>query len=138
MKVASVGTVKNRAFQEDDTGLLRKAMESFEGKRVRFIVEEVRKRRSTEANAYYWAVVVPMIGEAMGMQKWEKDKVHAYLKLKFNYRILVGRNGEEERIPETTTDLSSAEFSQDYIEAIRQFGAEFFGIEIPDPIRVGY
>ena len=131
-------TEKGKCIPEDPE-FLREIVRAFEGKRYRIKFEAIRKNRpSPEQYGYYFAVFVPMIAKEMGMRKWEYDKVHAYLRNKFHYQLWVGKNGQEEKLPVSTTEMEPMEFSQEYLDAIREWAFDFFGIQIPEPHKVGH
>lgn len=127
-----LGTVKGGKLVAENVRQFKGAFYGFEGKRVRVKVELFRNRRSSEQNKYYHAVVVPMVGEAMG--EADNETVHEILKAKFNYEILV--IGAEELLkPLSTAKLDTKAFSE-YIEKIRTWAASFLGLYIPDPGEV--
>lgn len=127
-------TEKGKCIMED-ADLFKDGIKALEGKRYRIRVEEIGKVRSTPQNAYYWAVVVKMVGNKIG----ERDQlaVHHMLKTMFNYRVFVGKEDQEIRIPDTTTELTTTGFSE-YIEKIREWASSFLELNIPDPVRAGY
>ena len=139
MKPTVNATTENGKCKPDDPKFLNEVVRAFEGKRYRIEFHEIRKKRpSTQQYGYYFAVFIPLIAEAMGMRKWEYDQVHAYLRNKFHYQLFVGKNGQEEKLPKSTTEMEPMEFSQEYLDAIREWAFDFFGLEIPEPHKVGY
>lgn len=108
-----------------------------EGKEVDVTVAPRRKVRSTgqlnesgNQNGYYWAVVVAMVSDAMGITD---DEAHEFLKWQFNRRG-VERGGKRWEIPGSTSSLSTAEFA-DYLEKIRMWaaGSDALSLRIPEP-----
>jgi hypothetical protein len=104
-----------------------------EGKDIEVTIKAEQKRRSNRQNAYYWGIVVKVMADAAG---YTPDEMHDALR----HRLLLHRSftndaGEELEIPCSTAKLSAGEF-EDYMRACRQFGAEFFGVYIPDPNEV--
>lgn len=93
-----------------------------EGQEIEVILRGYRQRRSDSQNAYYWGVVLPLLGEYCG---YEVQEIHEVMRMKF---LLVHPNG---RMPfvRSTSDLNTAEFSE-YVEQCRRFGAEL-GVAIP-------
>lgn len=60
------------------------AMREFDGKRVTLEIEAEKSRRSTQANARYWAVLVPLAAHCLNLKRpgllpLNKDQVHALL-----------------------------------------------------------
>ncbi len=111
------------------------AIRSFDGKRVTVTIREQKRRRSTQANAYYWSCVIPpivtMFREAGNMV--DADDVHLFLKLRVGKlaQVFVTPDGEVIKSLGSTAKLSVSEF-QDYIARIKAWAAEH-GVLIPDP-----
>lgn len=84
------------------------------------------KRRSNDANRYYWGVVIPSVMEFTG---YTEDEAHDAMKVKF-----LGQ--EDMRLGLVHVRSSAAcdtrEFFE-YVEKIRQWMLEFFGHRIPEP-----
>ena len=133
MKAAPcIGKVEKGKFLPENVKAFKAAFYGHEGKKVRVTVERFRTRRSDAQNAYYWAVVVPMIGEAIGED--DKEAIHDMLKAEHNYEILV-IGDKEIRMPESTSKLNTAEFAE-YVERVRRWAAEWLNLYIPDPQEV--
>lgn len=127
-----IGKVENGKFIPENPTRFKAAFYGHEHKRVRVTVERFRKKRSSEQNGYYFGVIVPMIGDAIGED--DNQTVHDILKAKFNYEILV--IGDEEIIkPKSTSKMPTSEFS-DYVEKIRKWAAQFLSLYIPNPSEV--
>ena len=61
------------------------------------------------------------------------EEVHEFCKSNFNYKEIVNENtGEVVRMPMKTADLSTIDFEL-YLDMIRTFSDEFFGVIIPLP-----
>lgn len=94
-------------------------------------------RRSSPQNRYYWGLVIPLIQKGIKDLGTDltKEETHEFLKARFNIAntdIVNEQTGETINIPLSTTRLNKEQFGE-YIERIQRFGAEFLGIEIPDP-----
>src|SRR4029078_816659 len=92
-------------------------------------------KRSDQQNRYYWGLVVPLVQKGIEDYGTEltKEETHEFLKARFNVADLVNQDtGETINLPLSTTRLNKEQFGE-YIEKIQRFGAEFLGIEIPDP-----
>lgn len=124
-----LGKVEHGKFIPENKQLFKSAFYGHEGKRVRVTVERFRNRRSTEQNRYYFGVVVPLIGKAIG--EADMEAVHEMLKAEFNYEILV-IGDREMRKPKSTAKLETVEFSE-YMEKVRMWAAKFLELYIPDP-----
>jgi hypothetical protein len=127
-----VGKVVGGKFVPSDTATFKKAFWAHEGKQVDITVKRHRENRSLNQNNYYWGVVVPMVGEAIG--ETDIEAVHEVLKLEHNYYIAkIG--GREIRVPQSTAELSTDEFER-YLERARRWASEFLSIYIPLPNEV--
>lgn len=97
-------------------------------------VERESVTRSTQANAYYWGVVVEALADHTG---YTPDETHDTLKIKFLPKAVAIRTGNGEVIAEfviggSTRVLKVGEFF-DYVERIRQWAFEMLDVDIPPP-----
>jgi hypothetical protein len=96
-------------------------------------IAQVEDRRSVVANRYYWGVVVKAIAEDTGQAP---DDVHDAMCDRFlKHRItLVNVLGQvlDLEVAGRSSSLSVAKF-YGFVEQVRLFAAEFFGLSIPDP-----
>lgn len=111
-------------------------LQAYDGKAIRITLEPATRRRSTPQNAYYWAVVVPMvrdgIKDATG-DAYTLDEVHEFLKSKFNSVPMVNQStGEMEHIARSTASLKVGQM-MDYLAMIQRWSLEFLGVTIPNP-----
>lgn len=90
-------------------------------------VKEWRRKRSTEQNARYWALV-QRIAEATGH---DKSEIHDYLRLRFLPHRVIKIGGKEAVVPMSTTELSVAEFGE-YMEQVEAWAATTLGVALPD------
>lgn len=129
------GLVSGGKLSDQTAKQVASAIRSFDGKRVTVSVREQKRRRSTQANAYYWGVVIPplvtMFREAGNMV--DADDVHLFLKLRVGKlaQVFVTPDGGVIKSLGSTAKLSVSEF-QDYIARIKAWAAEH-GVSIPDP-----
>jgi hypothetical protein len=126
------GRVESGKFIPTDRAMFRSAFYAHEGKPVEVSVKRYRKRRSTQANAYYWGVVVAMIGDYVGES--DPQTIHEMLKAAHNYEIKTV-DGKEIRIPQSTADLTTVEFKE-YIERVTRWASEYLSLYIPEPNEV--
>jgi hypothetical protein len=123
------GKVANGKFDPDDKSIFRKAFYCHEGKRVELTVKRHRDHRTLNQNAYYWKIVVGMIGEAIGED--DPEAVHEMLKVEHNYYMAkVGKR--EIRVPMSTTELNTVDFEA-YLERVRRWASEWLSLYIPMP-----
>lgn len=127
-----IGYVKDGSFVAYDKEKFKAAFYCHEGKEVEFTPKRHRKDRSVNQNSYYWGIVVPMIGKAMG--ETDAESIHCVLKHEHNYYVASGDHGEI-RVPLSTADLNTADFEA-YLERIRRWAVEFFSLYIPLPNEV--
>ena len=108
----------------------------FLGKEITITVERKRRKRSLNQNAYYWAVVVQMICDAMNENEDNvlPSQVHEFLKHRFlKVQKIDHETGEIlYEYSRTTTALKTFEFSL-YIDQCIQFAAEYLKIQVPPP-----
>lgn len=96
-------------------------------------IKKHRKDRTTDQNAYYWGVVVKILGQHFG---YDAVDMHTELKRLFN-PIVSKIDGAI--IGGSTTALSTVEFYHDqdsYIERICRWAASDHGVYIPPPERI--
>ena len=127
----------------DDAGIIRKnrklladAFKHFAGKDIEVVVKRKYKMRSNQQNAFYWGVTVPffqnLLNDAWGEIR-SMDEVHEVLKASCNYtEIPSPATGEIQRIPKSTTELSTSEW-MDFELQMDQFARDFFNATLPKP-----
>lgn len=123
---------ENGSFDAYDKEKFRAAFDCHRGKEIEFTPKRHRKNRSPNQNRFYWGVVVPMIGEAMG--ETDPEAVHGVLKHEHNYYVATVRSTEI-RVPLSTAELNTADFEA-YLERVRRWASEFFSMNIPLPNEV--
>jgi hypothetical protein len=99
-------------------------------------VKRWRPRRSSRANAFYWACVVPALQQFLEDQgeTYTADEIHVLMKAKF-LRMSVVNKATGEVIGATvrsSASLDAKEFGV-YLEKCIAWLAETFGIVVPDP-----
>jgi hypothetical protein len=126
-----LGKAKNGTLNLQCPDTFRKYLYSLNDKDVEFIVRLPRKDRSSQENKYYWSVPVTLISEHTG---YTPDEVHEFLKLKFLSKIIV-MVGKDERIPRSSTELSTLEWEK-WMTEIREWAAQELSLSIPLPKEV--
>ncbi len=104
-------------------------LRSLAGEYVEVIVRKKRFQRSSQANRYYFGVVIPLLAKHCG---YEKDEMHELLAMRF-LRIEddpITGSPRRKHTPETDT----AEFAA-YVDSCIRLAAEL-GVVIPDPQTV--
>lgn len=102
---------------------------------VTIVASDTRPKRSSQANRYYWGVVLDLIYLALRESGWEinKEGTHELLRVRFlSVDKPIGDEGGFLTRVKSTTELDSTEFVA-YIERCKQFAAEYLNVVIPEP-----
>ena len=92
----------------------------------------VKKLRTVEQNNYYWGIVLQIIAEYCGyIGPGDKEQLHNEFRSIFLVRM--GRMGQP--YVESTTNLDTKLFEK-YLEAVRKFAFDRYGIVVPLPNEV--
>jgi hypothetical protein len=91
------------------------------GKHVEIVFRQRKRKRSPQANRFYWGYVLEEIAEASG---YSKEEAHDALKFQF---LRMDGDGPLIRV-KSTADLSTEDFSA-YVERCMVLGAQTYGIE---------
>jgi hypothetical protein len=105
-----------------------------ESKAWQITVEEFKKPRTNQQNAYLWGVVYPAILEAGGemLRGWLADDLHEYfLGEIYGWETLEGMGRKRLRPLKRTSRMTRSEF-MNYLEEVSQRCANM-GIVIPEP-----
>ncbi len=116
--------------QFDAAGIVKAYLSKLAGKRIRVTIEEDRPKRSRNANAYWWGVVIPCLAKELGYLPYEHDAVHDAV-----VRHLVGLqpgSNPKLQIRQSTHDMDREDFGV-LIESAAVWAATELGIVIPDP-----
>lgn len=135
MKLIYNGKIEKGKLKLFNQAKLRKEIKIWDNKNVYIAIYLRRKTRSLMQNSYYFAVVVPIVQEALNNvgYKVTKDDTHDYLRGTFGKDELV--NDETGEVLETrmsTAKMSTVRFME-YIADIQQWAAEYLNTVIPDP-----
>lgn len=123
------GTIKDCKLFLDKPDQLKQHLQTFPtGKRVEVTVEKVTHKRSNQQNRWYWGCILKLISEHTGDTP---EDLHEALKIHFAPKHVVGNIV----IASSSRYLDTLEFGQ-YCEKVRQWAAEYLGINIPDPSEV--
>jgi len=96
---------------------------------ARLIIEEEKPVRSLSQNSYYW-VYLGVIADETGDNA---EDLHEFFKRKLLPPVFKTIQGEEIKLPRSTTDLSKGEFTE-YLDKI----CALTNIPLPDPKAAGY
>lgn len=114
------GKVDKGKIKLDNRDLFTGYLAGLTGKRVKLVLEEYTGNRTDRQNAYYWAVVVPMIGDYLG---YTDDEMHQEIKRKFGVT--------------STAKMKVGEFKE-FVDKVVRWAAVEFSISIPDPESVEF
>lgn len=112
-------------------------LSTLDGKDVRVVVGKIQKSRSNKENAYYWGVVLKLIGEEIGLSTDETHEALKILFLKKHVDVQVKNKVEPVEYVRSTASLSTIEF-EEYLENIRMWAASFLNCQIPLPNEVDF
>ena len=125
-----IGYPKNGSMHIQNIGQWQRYLHTLDGVKCEVTVKRYRKKRSNPQNAYYWGVVLKILGDHLG---YTPEEMHSAVGMEF----LTIR--EEGKLPyiRSTTDLNTQEFNE-FLEVIKIWVAQEFGVYIPDPEGVDY
>lgn len=115
----------------DEPRAFRQHVAKYAGKPIRVRVTGITKTRSSQANRYYFGVVLPIIASDLG---YTVDEAHEAIAWKF-----LQEGDPDAKLPKrkSTATLTSHEF-QDYGSQVIQFAAVELGIVVPPASDYGY
>jgi hypothetical protein len=136
-KITATGIKEDgKPYRVLNAKVFRHDLDSLPPGRYDHTVEKARKKKSNPQLGYLFACVYPLVLQHLNDAGWEftdLNQVDAFCKSRFADTEVINRHtGEIIMIPElkrnfTTTDMMT------YIEAIRQWDAEYLGGYIPEP-----
>jgi len=102
------------------------------GTHVDITIKKHRSQRSSDQNAYYWGVVIPILADYFGHDN--PEDMHEDLKLKFN--PVKSKIDSDKIIGGSTAKMSTEEFfcyETSYVERICRWASMEYGVYIPPP-----
>lgn len=118
-----LGRIKNGKLQVQR--FFKKDLLKLEGREVEIM--PVESTRSSQANRYYWGIVIKLISEHTG---FTPEEVHEVFKKKF-LTYHKSYKGKVYKFTKSTTDLKISDFAG-YVDKIIQYATSELGIIIPD------
>jgi len=100
------------------------------GEPLRLTITSEEKRRTSEANRYYWGVVLRDISEQawVGDRQYDKDTWHEYFADLFGVKVdKTLPDGRVIALRKSTSDMSAGEFSE-YLTKVQARAASEFGV----------
>lgn len=127
-KITFESPVNNGKIEGRIARHLNACIKNMDGKRVRIIIEECKRKRSLNQNAYYFGVVVQLVHGAMidAGNDIDTEEVHNMLKVDVGRLVkdVVLPDGTKRKVIRSTTELSTVEF-EEYLEKCRAWAAQF-------------
>ena len=136
-KIQYIGIKEDgRPFRVVNRALLDQELTALPKGRYSLTVEKYRKNKSNPQLGYLFAVVYPLflrhLNEA-GYEFTNVDQVDAFCKSQFANQEIINRNtGEIINIPDLKRSFTTVSMMT-YIDAIRNWDAEYLGGTIPEP-----
>lgn len=125
---AHMGTVKGGKFLPDDRAAFARAFCRKDGTRMVVTAKKWVPKRSNDQNAYWWACVIPLFQEEMGLD--DPYQVHHAVLCAIGHYEAKEILGEVKPVPKRTRDLPADEFSK-LIDAANRLFAEYYGGRLP-------
>ena len=136
MKKIEIDTKVINGQMKQNRPLILKALKAFEGVNITVTISKRKKKRSTNQNSYYWAVIVPFWKQIF-LDEWgevySQSQTHEFLKYNCNFTEKVNKEtGEIIRVSKSTTENSTTD-QELMCKQARDLALEMFNIEIPLP-----
>jgi len=123
------GRVDGGAIEIRDKTEFMKYLRGLDGKEVEVVVRRLRSQRSSQANRFYWGVVIALMAEEFG---YDKQEMHEVLAMRFLRIEDCPITGSPRR--KRTPDCDTKEFAE-YVDACIRLATEH-GVYIPAPGEV--
>lgn len=133
-KISIITEIKNGKLIRNQN-LIKKAIESFEGKIIVMELKVNRNKRSNNQNRYYWAVIVPIwqnIIETEWGEYYGKNEMNEFLKYNCNFVEKATDSGEVLRTVKSSTTNDTQE-QERFHDATRKLAMDMFNTDIPLP-----
>lgn len=123
-----LGTMQGGEFIPDDPAGYARALSRKDGTRMSMTVKRFVPKRSNDINAYWWACVIPLFQEEMGID--DKYRVHEIILMQLGHCEIKEVFGRQARVAKPTKDMPADEFRDLIKKAERLFG-DYFGGRFP-------
>jgi hypothetical protein len=124
------GTIdRDGVLRLDSTALFRRFCTTLKNQAVQVTVKKLSRRKSQNQLGFIWGVCYPVIADELGYRSYEVEEVHDAL-----MRRLRGLKPEPNplQLRVSLREMTHEEVSA-YIEDLRFFAVQEWGIVIPDP-----
>lgn len=135
MKLKALGSIEHGKLLLYNRHEFTEIVKTWKDCSVELVLKSTTKGRSTQQNRYYWGCVLPIIKEALKEQHglvYSSEDLHEFLKIKLNSIEIHNQEGVVEKMPISTTELSTTEF-EEYMENVRRWADDLLGVIIPLP-----
>jgi hypothetical protein len=123
-----LGTLKDGKFIPDDKAAFSRAFCRKDGTRMVVTAKRFVPKRSDKMNAFWWAVVIPLFQEEMGLD--DPYQVHHAILCAIGHYEAKEILGEVKPVPKRTRDLPADDFAK-LIEKAERLFAEYYGGRLP-------
>jgi len=134
-KIQVTVKIENGKFASNKP-MIAKILSAYNGHTIDVIFKKRFNKRSNQQNAYYWAVVIPIMQNAiadMWGELYSKEQVHELLKSNCNYEEIGNENtGEVIRRIKSTTENNTIN-QENFHECCRRLAKDYFNVDIPLP-----
>lgn len=127
-------TAKVKGGKISNPSKIKEAIQSFEGKEIQISIQKKKRQRSSQQNAYYWGLLLPLTTEAVKTEWgeiWSNEKAHEFYKSMFLFNEKQ-KEGKTVKVPKSTSENSTLQ-QEDYHLQIRGFLLEWFNVSAPLP-----
>jgi hypothetical protein len=135
-RIQYTGIKKDGAFRVVSADNFKKELADLPDGRYRVTVDKARKNKSNPQLGYLFSTVYPFVLKFLndaGYEFTSLEEVDAFCKARFASRDIINRHtGEIITIPDLKRNFTTMDMMT-YIEAIRQYCAEYLGGYIPEP-----
>ena len=136
LKIQYIAIKEDNGFRVVNSKLFKEELNKLPKGRYRFIVEKYKKAKSLPQLGYLFGVIYPLVLRHLNDAGWEFtsiEEVDMLCKEKFAGKEIINRDsGEIITVPALKREMTTIEFNG-YINAIRQWDAEYLGGYIPEP-----
>jgi hypothetical protein len=119
------GKIEKGKLKLNDQESFRIFINNSKDRQIELILRSPKKIRSQQQNKYYWVCIVTPIANHLG---YPVEEMHGILKYEFASKLDTN----------TTTDMSTIEFSEYYIKWIRDWALSEHELYLPEPNEVEY
>jgi hypothetical protein len=125
------GEIKENKLRIFEQSRLTNLISTLNNQKVELILRKDNKKRTLNANAYYWGVIIKLLSNYTG---YESEEMHEILKYKFLGYEIVDFRGEKIVKINSTKNLDKDKF-QEYVQKCVRWGNSL-GVEFPSPDEI--